>query len=126
MARRLVLAVTMAMAGATLAPGPAAAGGWTAVGLDSVPDGIRAGESWVVRLTILQPGRTPLEGVEPEVTISKPGTTRTFAATPTGHPGVYRASVVFPSAGSWRYVDRPARRGASRGRGSLRDRDHHR
>lgn len=95
------------------------------MGLDSVPDGIRAGESWVVRLTILQPGRTPLEGVEPEVTISKPGTTRTFAA-PTGHPGVYRASVVFPSAGSWRYVDRPARRGASRGRGSLRDRDHHR
>ena len=106
MARRLVVAVTMAMAGAALAAGPAAAGGWATVGLDSVPDGVRAGEAWPVRLTILQHGRTPLEGVQPELTISKADgeAERSFAATPTGEPGVYRASVVFPSAGSWRYV----------------------
>jgi hypothetical protein len=104
MARRLVVAVTMAMAGAALAAGSASAGGWATVGLDSVPDGIRAGEPWAVRLTILQHGRTPLEGLQPELTVSKGGTTRTFAATPTERPGVYRASVLFPSAGSWRYV----------------------
>jgi YtkA-like len=106
MARRLVVALTVAMTGASLAAGPASAGGWATVGLDSVPNGIRAGEPWVVRLTILQHGRAPLEGVEPELTISKAGgaTARTFAATPTERPGVYRATVVFPSAGSWRYV----------------------
>jgi hypothetical protein len=104
MAGRLLVAVTTVVAGAALAPGPAAAGGWATVGLDPIPDGVRAGEPWVVRLTVLQHGRTPLEGVEPAVTISKAGTSRTFAAAPTGQPGVYRASVVFPSAGSWSYV----------------------
>jgi YtkA-like len=104
MARRIVVAVTMAMAGAALAAGPVSAGGWATVGLNSVPDGVRAGERWVVHLTILQHGQTPLEGVRPELTISKAGATRTFAATPTGGPGVYRTSVTFPSAGSWRYV----------------------
>jgi YtkA-like len=106
MARRLVVAVTMAMAGISLAAGPASAGGWATVGLDSVPDGLRAGEPWVVRLTILQHGRTPLEGIEPTVAISKTGgaAARTFPAAPTEQPGVYRASIVFPSAGTWRYV----------------------
>jgi hypothetical protein len=106
MTRRLVVAMTMAIAGAALAAGPATGGGWATVGLDSVPGGIRAGEAWSVRLTILQHGRTPLEGVQPELTISKAddAAERTFAAAPTGQPGVYRASVVFPSAGSWGYV----------------------
>jgi YtkA-like len=106
MARRLLIAATMAMAGGSLAAGPASAGGWATVGLDSVPDGIRAGEAWVVRLTVLQHGRTPLEGIEPTLTISKAGggATRTFAAARTARAGVYRTSVVFPSAGSWRYV----------------------
>ena len=106
MARRLLIAATMAMVGGTLAAGPASAGGWATVGLDSAPDGIRAGEAWDVRLTVLQHGRTPLVGIEPTLTISKVGggATRTFAAAPTARPGVYRASVVFPSAGSWRYV----------------------
>ena len=29
---------------------------------------------------------------------------RTFAATPAGRPGFYRASVKFPHAGNWHYV----------------------
>jgi hypothetical protein len=104
MVGRLVVAVMLVTAGAALAPGPAAAGGWATVGLDSVPPDIRAGEPWVVRLTILQHGRTPLEGLQPQLTISTAGTTRTFAATSTGRPGVYRARIVFPYAGRWRYV----------------------
>jgi hypothetical protein len=62
MARRIVVAVTMAMAGASLAAGHASAGGWATVGLDSVPDGVRAGEPWVVHLTILQARPNPTRG----------------------------------------------------------------
>jgi len=64
---------------------------------------------------VLQHGRTPLDGLKPTLTIRKSPprvtsgvakgrpTTRTFAARPTGSPGVYRARVVFPSAGTWRF-----------------------
>jgi hypothetical protein len=106
MIRRLAAAVSMAMAGACLAAPVAAAGGWATVGLSSLPDGIRAGEAWVVDLTLLQHGRTPLEGVHPSVTITRGGgeAARTFRATATDEPGVYRARVAFPSTGTWRYV----------------------
>jgi hypothetical protein len=93
--------------------GTAAAGGWATVQLSSLPQGLSAGEPWVVDITVLQHGRTPLTGVKPTLTIRKvsarvtsgvaKGPTRTFAARPTDRPGVYRARVVFPSAGTWRY-----------------------
>jgi hypothetical protein len=37
------------------------------------------------------------------VIISNGKTTRTFAAKPTGKPGVYLAQVTFPSGGEWNY-----------------------
>jgi hypothetical protein len=94
--------------------GTAAAGGWATVKLSSFPQGLSAGEAWVVDITVLQHGRTPLEGLKPTVTIrkvgprplsavSKAGPTRTFAARPTAGNGVYRARVVFPTAGTWRF-----------------------
>jgi hypothetical protein len=104
MRRRAALAVTMAIAGLALATAPAAAGGWATVGIGSLPDGTRPGEPWLADLTILQHGRTPLEGLHPTLTIASGVTTRTFRARPTSRPGVYRARVVFPSAGAWRYV----------------------
>ena len=106
MIRRLAAAVSTAMVGACLAAPVAAAGGWATVGLSSVPDGTRAGEAWIVDLTILQHGLTPLEGIHPSLTIMSAGgeATRTFRAVATEKPGVYRARVVFPSAGNWRYV----------------------
>lgn len=57
-------------------------------------------------IDIRQHGRTPLSGVKPKITISRAagGGQRTFAATPTGEPGRYRASVVFPSSGRWTYT----------------------
>ena len=82
---------------ALLALAPAAhAGGWATVGLSSTP----TSTSWVVDLTILQHGRTPLEGVKPVVIVEGGGR---FTATPTGKPGVYRAAVRFPSPGRWEY-----------------------
>jgi hypothetical protein len=86
-------------------PATAQAGGWATVGVSSSPDGIAPGEPWVAQLTILQHGVTPLEDVQPRVLIDGPrGQRRAFAARPAGEPGVYRASVTFPSAGTWRYA----------------------
>ena len=90
--------------GALAAVPAAAAGGWATAGTSSPPSGIDAGDTWNAQVTILQHGRTPLSGAEPTLTIrKKDGTSKTFAATPTGKPGVYEANVKFPSAGAWSY-----------------------
>ena len=93
-----------AIVAALLVPSGAAAGGWATVGLDSLPDGIEAGDTWSVRLTILQHGVTPLDDVEPRVIAERGSERREFAAEPTGRSGVYLAAVAFPSAGTWHYV----------------------
>jgi hypothetical protein len=99
---RYTLVAAMALAAVLTAPSTALAGGWATVGLSSLPEG----EEWVVELTILQHGRTPLEGVQPRVLIrpADGGGEEAFAAAPTERPGVYRAQVVFPSAGEWTYL----------------------
>lgn len=91
------------------------AGGWATVKLSSSPKGLTADEPWVVDITVLQHGLTtqPLCCVKPTVTISRVGPVRlasavgkkslTFRARPTGRAGVYRAKIVFPTAGTWRY-----------------------
>jgi uncharacterized membrane protein YgcG len=104
MTRRMVLVV--ATAAALAAPASATAGGLATVGLDSLPVGLEPGEPWTVELTILQHGRTPLQGVKPSVTVEKAGAgeQETFPARETDEPGVYRAKVVFASAGTWTYT----------------------
>jgi hypothetical protein len=82
---------------------PAFAGGFSTTGLSSLPDGTGAGEPWVVDVTVLAHGRTPATGLKPEVVITRGDERRTFAATPV-REGVYRAEVVFPSAGRWEYA----------------------
>jgi hypothetical protein len=88
---------------ALVAPAGALAGGWATVGLGAPPDEIGPGDTWNARLTVLQHGRTPLDGLSPTVTIKNGTTSKTFTAKPAGEPGVYVANVVFPSAGSWSY-----------------------
>ena len=99
--RRLL--ITVSLAAALVAAPSAFAGGWATVGLSSTPAGVQPGDPWDVNITVLQHGRTPLENVKPELTISNGDATKTFAARPTGKPGVYAASVTFPSAGKWTY-----------------------
>ena len=96
----------LATAGLLAVPASAAAGGWATVELSSTPEGVSADETWTVELTVLQHGRTPLDDVEPTVTVAKArgGESRSVTATPTGEAGVYRASVTFPSAGRWTYT----------------------
>jgi hypothetical protein len=86
-------------------PASAAAGGWAIVRVNSTPDGVPAGGTWVVNLEVLQHGLTPLQGVQPRVTVTerRTGASHTVSAKPTGRPGVYRARVVFPRAGEWAY-----------------------
>ena len=97
--RRVLLALGLLLVFA----GTAHAGGWATVSLSSTPTGVQPGTPWAVDLTVLQHGRTPLTDVQPVVTIRSGGRSQDFAAKPTGKPGVYRAEVVFPTAGRWTY-----------------------
>jgi hypothetical protein len=93
----------------------ALAGGWATVRLSSSPKGLSADEPWVVDITVLQHGLAsqPLCCLKPTVTIRRAVHARStsaagtrpliFKARPTKRTGVYRARVVFPSAGTWRY-----------------------
>ena len=99
--RRLL--ITVSLAAALVAAPSAFAGGWATVGLSSTPAGVQPGDPWDVNITVLQHGRTPLEDVQPTLTIRNGDATKTFAAKPTDKPGVYAASVTFPSAGKWTY-----------------------
>jgi hypothetical protein len=93
-------------AGLLVLPAGALAGGWATVSLSSTPDDLGAGAPWDVEMTILQHGRTPLDGVEPSITLTNGATSKTeyVAAKPTGRPGVYEARAVFPEAGRWTYT----------------------
>ena len=101
--RRSLLLIPLALLLALAAAPAALGGGFATVGLSSTPDGIAPGQPWKVDITVLQHGRTPLQGLTPKVRIHSGGTTREFVAKPTGTPGVYRAEVVFPKAGRWDY-----------------------
>jgi len=100
--KKLLLLPVLAVAAVTV---PAAgAGGWATVGLSSLPTGTPPGKTWPVDLTVLQHGRTPLDGIAPVLTITNgDGDARAFTATPTAKPGVYHADVVFPREGTWSY-----------------------
>jgi hypothetical protein len=102
--RRSLLPLLLAIAIPLAAPAVAGAGGFATAGLSSTPDDVAAGKPWNVDITILQHGRTPLEGLSPRVQISSGNSFEEFAAKPTGKPGVYRATVVFPKPGRWDYV----------------------
>lgn len=97
MKRTIVVLAVASLAMAAIAH----AGGWATVKLSSTPKGVTAGTVWNVRLTVLQHGVTPLAGIRPAVLISKGPVARTFPARPTTTRGVYRARVIFPSAGTW-------------------------
>lgn len=107
--------IVVAAVVALVCAGAALAGGWATVKLSSSPKGLSADEPWVVNIKVLQHGLAsqPLCCLKPTVTISKVAPVRstsaslkkslTFRARPTSRPGVYRARVLFPSAGTWRY-----------------------
>jgi hypothetical protein len=101
--RRSLLLTPLALLLALLAAPAALGGGFATAGLSSTPDCVAPGQPWKVDITVLQHGRTPLQGLTPRVRIRSGSTAREFTATPIGKPGVYRAEVIFPKAGRWDY-----------------------
>jgi len=99
------LIVLTALAIALAAVGEAGAGGWATAGLEPLPTGTEAGETWRAQITVLRHGVTPTDGAAPSVTIraKQTGRTASFAAEPTGETGVYEALVVFPEPGEWSF-----------------------
>jgi hypothetical protein len=87
-------------------PATARAGGWATVEAAAPPAGLNPGEPWRAELLVKQHGVTPLDGLSPTVRIENDaGASRTFRARPAGRaggPGMYVATVTYPSAGTWR------------------------
>jgi hypothetical protein len=100
--KKLLLVFALAL----VATPVASAGGWATVGLSSLPPtGLKAGQPWPLDITVLQHGRTPLDGVSPVVRIRDDNgkVVSTFTATPTGKTGVYHTVVRFPGSGTYSY-----------------------
>ena len=98
---KLVVVATALAALAVAAP--ALGGGFATVGVSPAPPD-EAGAVWNLRLNIKQHGRTPLDGLSPTVIVTGgDARTETYAAKPTGEPGIYAVDVVFPTAGTWSY-----------------------
>lgn len=99
--KRLLLASLAALAAAPVAAAPAANSGcWATVKLSSLP----TARIWNVNVTPLQHGYRQLANAKPRIEIRRgSGAWRVFAAKPTTRRGVYRARVVFPNAGTWRF-----------------------
>ena len=99
---KLLVLVASVVAGLVLA-GVAQAGCMATVGLSSLPKpGLAAGEPWVVTISVLQHGRTPMPDAKPEVRIrNAAGKLFVFKAKKTAKVGSYSARVVFPKAGRY-------------------------
>ncbi len=102
MRRPVLIAVAIA---ALVLPAAAEAGCMATAGLAPPPDTLKPGQTWNARVTVLQHGVRPLNGLQPTVTIvnESTGARREFAARPAGKAGTYVAPVVFPAAGNWSY-----------------------
>jgi hypothetical protein len=106
----LVIVLLLAMVPAALA------GGWASVTLDEPPGEIRAGEAWVVGLTVLQHGMTPVhnlgEGVPVEPTFvatnAATGERVEAVARPDKEIGHFTLEVMLPSEGEWEWTIYPA------------------
>ena len=100
--RKLVVALVVF---AVVVPAAALAGGWATVGLSSTPKGSVAGKPWVVNLTVLQHGVTPLDGIQPHVRITQGTLARQFLARPTAKIGRLQGTRRLPARGHVALVD---------------------
>lgn len=92
------------------------AGGWATVTLDEPPGEIHAGETWIVGLSVLQHGMTPVHNLGEGVPI-EPTFVATNAATgqkveavarPEEEIGRFTLEVTLPSEGEWEWTIYPA------------------
>jgi hypothetical protein len=88
--------------------GAAGAGGWSVVVLDSesaligVDRPVDAGAPFTIGFTVLQHGKTPVDGITPKITLtSAAGEQITAFGEAEGGPGHYVATITLPEAGTW-------------------------
>jgi hypothetical protein len=98
--RKLIAAAGLAL----LVWSPAALAKERNLQLLGAPISPKAGQAWRATISVkvdgrLMPGRTPTVRI-----VSSTGRAISVASRPTTSVGVYRASVVFPSAGTWRVI----------------------
>ena len=86
---------------------PVWAGGWAVVTLDSLPQGLKAGEPFSIGFTVRQHGRTPISDLDPAPSVearhAATGDLVRATAASGGGPGHYSAQIVLPSAGAWKW-----------------------
>lgn len=83
---------------------PAFAGGWAVITLDELPTDVSAGEPLTIGFTVLQHGRTPMNGLDPTVTARLLKDEKFVVhAEPDGKPGHYTATLTFPKEGDWNW-----------------------
>jgi len=83
---------------------PAFAGGWAVITLDELPTGVVAGEPLTVGFTVLQHGKTPMDGLDPTITATSPQSESFVVhAKPEGETGHYAATLTFPTEGNWNW-----------------------
>jgi hypothetical protein len=83
---------------------PAFAGGWAVITLDELPSGVVASEPLSIGFTVLQHGRTPMTDLYPTINAKlSSGETMSVSAEPSGKPGHYAATLIFPKEGSWEW-----------------------
>lgn len=104
--RRTTMIIVAACVAAMAMPGTAIAGGWATTTLDEAPVEFRAGVTHEVTYTVLQHGRTPVDGstaivFRPAKGTMSPASEIRFQGFPTDEPGQYRAHVELPVAGVW-------------------------
>ncbi len=96
--------------------GPAFAGGWAVVTLDTVPQGPQAGQTLSLGFMVRQHGVTPIDGAYGGATMIPILTARNAASGETvraearkaGPVGHFVVDVAFPSAGEWAWQIAPA------------------
>ncbi|HEY4688933.1 MAG TPA: c-type cytochrome [Anaerolineae bacterium] len=84
---------------------PVWAGGWAVVTLDELPAQVAANQPLTIGFMVRQHGRTPLDGLTPQITATRAGTNQSFSVTAQaqGRVGHYVATLTFPSAGMWNW-----------------------
>jgi hypothetical protein len=91
------------LAGAALVSAPAALAKERNVTLTGTPLAARAGVAWTATIAVKMDGRYTI-GKSPAVRLIHGTKALTIVSTPTSRAGIYRARLMFPTAGMWRVL----------------------
>jgi hypothetical protein len=98
--RKLIVALGIA----ALVSAPAALAKERNLSMIGAPVSPKAGQAWTATIAVKMDGRYTI-GKSPAVRIiNRAGKVLTILSTPTAGAGIYRARVMFPTAGTWRVL----------------------